>query len=83
MKRFCLEDVRRALVKSSILTERVCKAIPDECLQGCNFVDDLGMDSLDIVLFFQELENYSDVEISEEHLWKCKNVQDILDIKCE
>ena len=57
MKTVYLEDIRNILF-SNILFEQHLYDISDETLKQYKLVEDLGIDSLDRILFFQKLNVY-------------------------
>jgi len=83
MGKFSLDDIRSALIKGGYLTVEKSEAISDEQLQKSDFCGDLNMDSLDVILLAQDLEQDSCLVIPEDGFWDCKTVQDVLNLNCE
>jgi len=51
---------------------------PDKVTPGANFIDDLGVDSLDVVELVMALEDEFGVEIPDEDAERFKTVQDAI-----
>ena len=87
-KKFTLEQVRTALVKSDILTEETCAAMSDDELRAARLIEDLGADSLSIILRLMHLERafFSEegkhLTILDDEEWEVKTIDDILMLKC-
>lgn len=82
VKKFTLEQVRAALVKSDILPEGKCAAMSDEELKSSRLFEDLGADSLSSILFLQHLEAESHLIIPDEEEWNAETVGDLLKVEC-
>ena len=70
----------------SDVAERVKKIVvehlgvePEKVVDGANFIEDLGADSLDTVELVMAFEEEFDTEIPDEHAENIKTVQDVID----
>ena len=63
MKEITIEDVRKALLKQEVMTKSALSKISDEDLKLLSFKNDLGMDSLDCIIFIQNLEGGNDLSL--------------------
>lgn len=82
MGKFKIEDVRNSLIECGFLTKEQSAELSDEQLSKYYFVNDLGMDSLDVIILAQDLEKISCLVIPDDEFWECRTVQDVLDIEC-
>lgn len=72
-----MEEVR-SLVTSTIaeqLAESISVVTPEK-----NFVDDLGVDSLDVYELAMALEDECEVEITDDEMIACRTVQQAIDL---
>ena len=51
----------------------------EECVPEAAFIDDMGADSLDIVELVMAMEDYFDLEISDDDLTKIRTVGDVIE----
>jgi acyl carrier protein len=51
----------------------------EECVPEAVFIDDMGADSLDIVELVMAMEDYFDLEISDDDLAKIRTVKDVIE----
>ena len=78
MKKINLEDIRHIL-SSSLALEKELSEISDEELVDKRLYEDLGIDSLDRIIFFQKLENKPYLSIMAIDVWNWKTIRDVLD----
>jgi acyl carrier protein len=63
MKEITIKNVRAALLAQEVISESELSKISDEDLKLLSFKNDLGMDSLDCIIFIQNLEGGNDLSL--------------------
>jgi len=66
------EQVKKIIVEQLNVTE-------EECVPEAKFIDDLGADSLDLVELIMAMEDYFELEISDDELANISKIQDVVD----
>ena len=82
MGKFKIEDVRNSLIRCGFLTNERSAELSDEQLSKYYFANDLGMDSIDVIILAQDLEKISCLVIPDDEFWECRTVQDVLNLEC-
>lgn len=62
-----------------IIAEQVNRSI-DELDPSMDFIDDLNMDSIELVELIMSVEDEFDIEIDEDRLEKVRSIGDVLDL---
>jgi acyl carrier protein len=80
MKKIKLGDVRSALVALEFLTQEECDELSDQELLKQRFLEDLELDSLDLILLLERLEGANELSLVDVDIWDCKCVKDLIDM---
>jgi acyl carrier protein len=51
----------------------------EECIPEASFIDDLGADSLDLVVLIMEMEETFSIQIADNELQQIRSIKDVLD----
>lgn len=62
-----------------IIAEQVNRSV-DELEPSMDFIDDLNMDSIELVELIMSVEDEFDIEIDEDRLEKVRSIGDVLDL---
>ena len=62
-----------------IIAEQVNRSV-DELDPSMDFIDDLNMDSIELVQLIMSVEDEFDIEIDEDRLEKVRSIGDVLDL---
>lgn len=79
MKEITIEDVRKALLKQEVMTKSELSKISDEDLKLLSFENDLGMDSLDCIIFTENLEGGDDLSLVNLQILEDETIGHLLD----
>lgn len=79
MSKYSLKQVRAALANGALGFDNEIESMSDEELAKQSF-EDLGLDSLDTILLYENLDEESKLSIPAEKWWDCKTIQDVLNL---
>ena len=79
MEEITIAKVRKVLLDMDVLSEEQSLAMSDEDLLLKDFEYDLGMDSLDFILFLQKLKGVDTLSVIDATFWDCRKIKDLFD----